>query len=119
MAQAPDEIKKGLPLYTPEEIKEILQQKWTIHSHEKLYRSALALIQQLEAQVPRWISVDESLPEKGVYKACLAYANGFIVVAEWSCNKFGYDWWFHVDGEYEPLVTHWMPLPEPPKEETK
>lgn len=50
MMKSPDEIKKGLPLYTPEEIKEILQQKWTIHSHEKLYRSALALIQQLEAE---------------------------------------------------------------------
>ena len=45
-----DEVKKEVPLYTPEEIKEILQQKWTIHSQEKLYRSAFALIQQLELQ---------------------------------------------------------------------
>lgn len=49
MTRMPDEIKKGAYLFTPEEVKEILQQKWTIHSQEKLYRSALALIQQLEA----------------------------------------------------------------------
>lgn len=47
--KTPEEIKKGLSVYTPEEIKEILQQKWTIHSHEKLYRSAFAYIRQLEA----------------------------------------------------------------------
>lgn len=45
-----DEIKKGLEIYSPEEIKEIMQSKGFIYSQEQLHRSALAYIQQLEAQ---------------------------------------------------------------------
>ena len=46
-----DDIKKEKYLYNPEEIKEIMQSKGYIYSQEKLYRSTLALIQQLEADV--------------------------------------------------------------------
>lgn len=70
----------------------------------------------LEAQVPHWIHVDERLPERGVCKAVLVYAEEFTRVADWSCDRYGDDWWFYVDGEYEPLITHWMELPEPPQE---
>ena len=66
----PDEIKKGLPMYTPEEIKEILQQKWTIHLQEKLYRSALAYIQQLERERDAAV---ELLKEEMGCRACAKY----------------------------------------------
>ena len=69
----------------------------------------------LEAAAPKWISVEERLPEK-MYSACLVYSDGYIQVACWSHDKMGWDVWFYVDGEYDPDVTHWMPLPEPPKE---
>lgn len=83
---------------------------------------ALAYIQQLEMRhgkdinVHRWISVEERLPED-VITSCLIYADEHIEIADWSHDKYGLAWWFFVDGEYETGVTHWMPLPAPPKEE--
>ena len=82
---------------------------------------ALAYIQQLEMRhgkdinVPRWISVEERLPED-VITSWLIYANGDIETACWTHDKYGLAWWFFVDGEYAIGVTHWMPLPEPPKD---
>ena len=71
--------------------------------------------------VQDWISVKDRLPDKdGTY--LIRFANKSICNAEYE-NKFesfGYwlaimwdenaDWYPYVD------VTHWMPLPEPPKE---
>lgn len=65
---------------------------------------------------PKWISVKDDLPAL-VCMPCLIYADGCTNVADWSHDKYSDDWWFYVDGEYDPEVTHWMPLPEPPKEE--
>ncbi len=77
-----------------------------------LLRDALALIEHLEAQQPKWISVEERLPER----ECLAIGwqdemligNVYRSGAGYACES---------DGEYLMDVTHWMPLPEPPKEE--
>lgn len=76
-----------------------------------------------------WISVKERLPEKnGEYLAY--YHNGLlemrigVVDYQWVDDKFareacpkegGYPHWY--DYADETIVTHWMPLPEPPKEE--
>lgn len=68
------------------------------------------------ASMPRWISVEDDLPA-AVITPCLVYFDGDTYIADWSHDKYDNDWWFYVEGEYEPLVTHWMPLPEPPKEE--
>ena len=91
-----------------------------------LYTRAADAIEDLQAQlmfsndvakaiaekVPKWIPVSERLPEDGAE------------VLAWSQSGFAYvDWWIDgawkvnslVDGKYE-FVTHWMPLPEPPKE---
>ena len=104
-----------------------------------LKADALAYIQQLEAQVPRWISVEERLPEgedpvlilvketehyglhkeksKVYYCQYLAYWDDEEWYTTWcnGCRKI-------TDTANEPNaddyeVTHWMPLPEPPKEE--
>lgn len=86
--------------------------------------------------MPKWIPVTERLPEKtGTYLAWMkwdlteadeepsAYPVGYDADAE------GFGWWeSYYDAEtlgwagedfvrYEG-ITHWMPLPEPPKEET-
>lgn len=77
----------------------------------------------------RWISVKDRLPEKrGFYLVyCYMHSNkvvGFAPVLE-DVDMFDFagvkeSGWYEYDGEtgyYEFMgVTHWMPLPEPPKE---
>ena len=70
--------------------------------------------------MPRWIPVTETPPRKvgdDGYNGYLVYANGYYKVSDYTTDKFDNVPYFHVDGEYEPDVTHYMPLPEPPKEE--
>lgn len=73
-----------------------------------------------ELEKPRWVSVTEEPPLKvgdDGYNGYLVYANGYYEVADYTTDKFDNVPYFHVNGEYEPTVTHYMPLPEPPKEE--
>ena len=87
-----------------------------------MMRDALTYIQRLEvAQLPRWISIGEKMPE--VSDIALVIANGkphpnvtlhnAILIASywgkggWIADGFeGWDTW---------QVTYWMPLREPPK----
>ena len=71
--------------------------------------------------VPRqqWISVKDDLPACGVSSVLVCYEDGIVVMADWSHDILG-NWWFYTDGEYDiDEITHWMPLPEPPKEGRK
>lgn len=88
----------------------------------KLSINALAYIQQLEQRVPRWISVEERLPEED--EDVLVFAIGdlcaVIAITSYSHNLHG----LRIDGWRPPWeyfrhnykITHWMPLPEPPEE---
>lgn len=78
---------------------------------------------QLEAQVPKWISVEERLPEDNLN--VLVYAignneNSVIAMTSYTHNMYGYNiegWrspWQYFFYEYK--ITHWMPLPPAPKE---
>ena len=67
-------------------------------------------IWQLKQQMPRWISVEERLPERDKEVLCLfVYPEGTSV-----CQNvyYGSGHWLG-EGDH---VTHWMPLPELPKE---
>ena len=89
----------------------------------ELKLDALALIQQLEAQVPKWISVEERLPETQVTVVLALKRDGGgsrIAIgsrAHWTPFRY------YIDGGTCAVdagrVTHWMPLPEPPKEEER
>ena len=62
-----------------------------------------------------WISVDERLPKsQGLYLACKTYDDGdrLVTVAMYNRNFYsnGFDWTIN-------NITHWKPLPEPPKGE--
>lgn len=97
-----------------------------------LMGNALSL---LKAQEPGWISVKERLPERAgkylvVSKTVLAGLLPHVKTALFLNNlrdnpQFEYDGepnesgFYNGDGEgdwVERYVTHWMPLPEPPKE---
>ena len=80
-----------------------------------------------------WISVKDRLPgEDGRYLVYnMFYCNAVVTIASFSTcleNEDEYDFdgekrpgWFSYDDEYGYYeingVTHWMPLPEPPKED--
>lgn len=79
------------------------------------------LEQALYMPLPRWIPVTERLPEKKKY-VLVRYKNNDMAVACWFDGDEDILFWramidegWRADCDTEP--THWMPLPEPPKEE--
>ena len=84
---------------------------------DTMNRDALTLIRQLEAQIPKWISVDESMPDGFVpVLGHIIDAGNFPHVRE--CYRVGNAFYFPALRDIH-TISHWMPLPEPPKEEEK
>ena len=72
--------------------------------------------------IPRWISVEERLPSEELCFYLCYTDEGVIVECLWTNNKYGLgpfgEWgWRLMDVPQHQRVTHWMPLPKPPKEE--
>lgn len=74
-------------------------------------------IAELREKLPKWISVEERLPTDRLKKYLVAFrdAGGSIVDMAryfpsdgWTCDNWDVP---------QNLITHWMPLPEPPKED--
>ena len=129
--KSPEEIRKGLECCVDLEGKCFECPYNNGHCDDSLERDALAYIQQLEEQQPRWISVKDRLPEPD--QEVLLIAHGWrgqllyigrlhheeaetswltgitTMESEWRINGWSY--------LKTPLVTHWMPLPELPEEE--
>ena len=59
-----------------------------------------------------WISVDKGSPEYDVY--CLLIDDGRMHIGYKRPSKFSFVY-KRSDGQLLHEVTHWMPLPEPPK----
>ena len=83
---------------------------------------------KLRARVPQWISVDDRLPEEsGLYITfgCTAVPVRLPHNFDKDMGKFGVWWDYDTDGKKHPRyrfieaedITHWMPLPNPPKGE--
>lgn len=79
-----------------------------------------------EVQAMRWIPVEERLPEENVTVLAFnadPHAEKYVLARYRVVVHFGYCW-CQFDQEYDSWcascwkVTHWMPLPSPPKEET-
>lgn len=73
-------------------------------------------IEALREKLPKWISVEERLPIDRLKKYLVAFRDvgGSIVDMAryfpsdgWTCDNWDVP---------QNLITHWMPLPEPPKE---
>lgn len=128
---------------TPEEIKNALRMcstweknceecpykpmKKAISCSAEMKRDSITMIEHLEAKVPKWISVEELLPEHGKDVLVLT-APGTLslgkncVVAEYihpRMEKSGMFINFYAGYDDKNIleVTHWMPLPELPKED--
>ena len=71
---------------------------------------------------PRWVRCEEELP-KNVANRVLAYCqNGVMYAAHYEGGETD-KWYMNIGTRWEEgtgnlTVTHWMPLPEPPKEIT-
>lgn len=89
---------------------------------------ALALIERLEAQQPKWIRVGEKLPEEKINPLtndfddviCACDFGGIPKRRDIRFYKFGCGHFLHGFQIMDSVVTHWMQkpeLPEPPKEE--
>ena len=69
--------------------------------------------QEYKAAVPKWISATEQLPDDYVSVLCYCSTDGKYGYGECSQNNNGTVFWYGLNGM---KPTHWMPLPQPPKE---
>ena len=71
---------------------------------------ALAYIQQLESAQPKWISVEERLPEENI-DALILFKHNMAV----GCYDGEGEWYVYTDDGFyaysDGTPTHWMPLP--------
>lgn len=83
---------------------------------EMLAESWRKACKALESRIPRWIPVTERLPEKdGMYLVHGAWSASGRKVTD-TCEFYVHDGYFRAAWNFD--VTHWMPLPEQPKEES-
>lgn len=59
------------------------------------------VVRALDELLPRWIPVEDRLPEGEC--RCLVAVDGEVRSAT-----------YYPPGKFQPEITHWMPLPEPP-----
>ena len=88
-------------------------------SLDELHDKAADAIEELVGKTDtfKWIPVTERLPDGGERVLCYCRANIYEVMKMRTDGD-----WVHNDKVYDSaymsgFVTHWMPLPEPPKEE--
>lgn len=111
--KTPEEIKKGLENCTrlggcvscPYFVNNTMVQCTPVMAAE-----GLAYIRQLEAKVPKWISVEDRLPMCG--ERVLITEGSAVFEAYLSISHK----WVRTGIGWTESVTHWMPLPEPPEE---
>ena len=67
--------------------------------------------------VQEWISVEDKLPEVGGYVVCIAKRNPFSRFMPMVAKIEKNGWVNPMTEQYISEVTHWMPIPNPPKGE--
>ena len=67
--------------------------------------------------VQEWVSVDDRLPEAGGYVVCIAKRNPFSRFMPMVVRIEKNGWVNPITEQYISEVTHWMPIPQPPKGE--
>lgn len=65
--------------------------------------------------MPKWISVKERMPD--FFDTLLIIDDRKVAFPAHYAEKSGLKGFYSVDGYFYTYITHWMPLPEPPKED--
>ena len=121
--KTPEEIKKGLECCLEDFCKNCPYER-LLNCTESVREDALALIRQLEAEVPQWISVEERMADEE--KIALVFGRGevskgtlieYLPRVHVAYTRKG-EWILYDSGELV-HATHWMPLPEPPQEDER
>lgn len=96
---------------TPEELAEEFVNQEDTGSDTFAHGLRNGFLAGYQAAAPQWISVKDRLPED-ISEVLIAFGGGVSIAC------YGGDW-RHPVYPMLPLlsVTHWMPLPKPPKEE--
>ena len=117
------ELLTGLSIDTAADVEYVV---------DHLLANGVTVTQDVTQSAVKWIPAAERLPDKSgkflVYRHVLGNVTvvsvlGFAPDGEW-VNKYDFQGkknvWYDYDSEYGYFqvdsVTHWMPLPEPPKE---
>lgn len=104
--------------------EEVLDELEGLKAHAAFTEGIMVARRELEQfpavdAMPKWISVEDRLPEIGDQ---VLVTDDFGCVGTGTCDTFGYRRHISVDGCSQfgciPTVKYWMPLPEPPKEDT-
>ena len=94
-------------------------------SKKAIYREAILAVKSIlhsaksidGVTVQEWISVTERLPETGEYVVCIAKRNPFSRFMPMVARIEKNGWVNPITEQYISEVTHWMPIPQPPKGE--
>ena len=84
------------------------------------YDMAISALRQrdvTDTNVGKWISVKDRLPEAGGYVVCIAKRNPFSRFMPTVARIEKNGWVNPITEQYISEVTHWMPMPQPPKGE--
>ena len=129
--KTPDEIKKGLEACGSDEchgqhtdcpyegdlfcfIHVCGDARVYIHLLENHIGELTEKVAQLEAEQPKWISVEERLPENDDNYLVFTSDRNAAEIATYYGDG---EWLTHDFTNLTPLVTHWMPIPQMPKED--
>ena len=81
------------------------------------YETAARYLISHGVTVQEWISVDDRLPENNQWALCFMKDKSFGTFRVFQWNYIDWQWNDGNERWKEKDVTHWMPLPQPPKGE--
>lgn len=116
--KTPEEVKKALACCENADCKACPYDSigiTIVECLDELVRDALAYITQLEARVPKWINIHDMEPDDNTVAVVLARNTENWGFSKFIIAAFINGEWLCVQPEW--VVTHWMPIPEIPKEE--